>query len=310
LLRHHKPRIYAGLLCLAISMGPATAQAPMQDVSAGELAAEFRQMQADLDASPPLLPAQLPDGWTVTTSEGHYSIPAQRLRSLVDAGRTAVARQWLSRMAGQLESYSQAPDESASNGRQRLATILARREFAGVHPPNAWDLFRGRIAAWISSLLQRLFAAASQHSGAAQVLFWILVAAVVGFIAMLLLRLGRSGGPVLALPRGVPGMGARHWETWLRDAHQAAAGGQWEEAIHCAYWAAIARLQEGRALPEDGTRTPREYLHLIRSDQSPAGPLRALTFKLERFWYARQTAAASDFDESLKHLESLGCRVD
>jgi hypothetical protein len=267
-------------------------------------------MQAGLDASPPSLPASLPDGWSVTTSEGHYSIPAERLRSLVDAGRIAVARQWLGRMAGQLDSYSQAPDESASNAGQRLAAILARREFAGVHPPNAWDLFRGRIAAWISSLLQRLFAATGQHSGAAQVLFWILVAAGVGFVAILLLRLRRSGGPVLALPRVVPDMRTRHWETWLRDARRAAASGQWEQAIHCAYWAAVARLQESRALPEDGTRTPREYLHLIRSDQSPAGPLRALTLKLERFWYAKQTAAACDFDESLKHLESLGCRVD
>ena len=66
--------------------------------------------------------------------------------------------------------------------------------------------------------------------------------------------------------------------------------------------------QETRALPEDGTRTPREYLSLIRSDQPASGPLRALTLGLERFWYARQTAGAQEFEESLKHLGALGSR--
>jgi hypothetical protein len=108
----------------------------------------------------------------------------------------------------------------------------------------------------------------------------------------------------------VPPVAARNSENWLREARLAAAGGQWREAIHRTFWAAIARLQESRTLPEDRTRTPREYLRLIRPEQPSSGPLRALTLGLERFWYAKQAAGSGDFDESLKHLESLGWKVD
>ena len=301
-----KLSICAGLTCLLFSFPLLRAQTPGSTMSPAAVAGRLREIGSGLDANSPSLAASLPDQWNVVTSEGRYSISSEPLRARLGAGRISAARQWVGQMTEQLESYSTASPESASAARVRLSEILARREFSGVHPPSPWDLFRERMAAWLASQLQRLFAAAAERSGGGRVLFWILVAAATGFIAAWLIRLWSRADPMLALPRVVPGLTAHGWETWLREARLAASSGQWREAIHCAYWAAIARLQETRALPEDGTRTPREYLSLIRSDQPASGPLRALTLGLERFWYARQTAGAQEFEESLKHLGALG----
>jgi hypothetical protein len=100
-------------------------------------------------------------------------------------------------------------------------------------------------------------------------------------------------------------MAVRTEEEWLAAAHRAAAEGDWRQAIHNAYWAAITRLQRSGALPEDRTRTPREYLRLFSGRE----PLAALTSGLERFWYARRIARPEDFRESLNHLETLGCKA-
>jgi len=286
------------------------AQQPPPVFSPAELASQFRQIESTLNANPPLRPRSLPDQWNVVTSEGRYSIAAQPLRALLGAGRISAARQWVDHIASQLESYSKAPPESAESARQRLNTILARREFSNVHPPTAWDLFRERIGAWVASQFQRLLGLFGQYRAGGRVLFWVLIAAAIGFVAMLLIRLGTRDPASLALEHPAPQAAARNWEAWLQEARRAASAGQWREAIHGAYWAAIARLQENRSLPQDRTRTPREYLRLIAPEQPASSSLRALTLGLERFWYAQQTATAGDFEASLRHLDSLGCRID
>jgi hypothetical protein len=309
-LHRLKLSIYPGLTCLVFSFALAKAQTPLSTMGPVEFAGQLRKIGAGLDTNSPFLPASLPEQWNVVTPEGRYSISSQPLRALFGAGRFSVARHWVGQMAEQLESYSDAPPESASAARDSLNKILARREFSDVHPPSPWDLFRERVAAWLASQLQRIFAAVAQRSGGGRILFWIIVAVATGFLAMWLIQLWSRADPMLTLPRVVPGPAARSSDTWLHEARQAEARGQWREAIRCAYWAAIARLQETGALPEDRTRTPREYLRSIRADQPASGPLRALTLGLERFWYAKQTAGAKDFDESLKYLGSLGCKVE
>ena len=66
---------------------------------------------------------------------------------------------------------------------------------------------------------------------------------------------------------GTPGA-PRGWQHWLREARAAAARGDYRAAIHAAYWAAIAHLEETKSLPEDRARTPRESLRLIRPESA------------------------------------------
>jgi hypothetical protein len=99
--------------------------------------------------------------------------------------------------------------------------------------------------------------------------------------------------------------------------------GDSQQAIHCAYWAGVIRLQDVGALPADRTLTPREYLRNLSPgnfapdspDNKAVGPhsrqpLAALTQALERFWYARRSASNEDFRESLRQLAALGCDVE
>jgi hypothetical protein len=88
-------------------------------------------------------------------------------------------------------------------------------------------------------------------------------------------------------------------------ARQAADSGDHRQAIRCAYWAAIAWLQDNRALPANLTHTPRECVRIVKRE-----PLNSLTTGLERFWYAGQPPGPEDVQESFRQLEALGCKAD
>ncbi len=92
----------------------------------------------------------------------------------------------------------------------------------------------------------------------------------------------------LGVPDGAPS--ARGWELWWRDAESAAKGSQWREAVHFAYWASIARLEQKRLWPADKARTPREYPRLLKADDPRRAGLLQLTRSFERTWYGGRDA--------------------
>ena len=104
----------------------------------------------------------------------------------------------------------------------------------------------------------------------------------------------------------------RTWEEWLAAARGAAETGDSRQAIRCAYWAGIVRLQGSGTLPADRTLTPREYLGLLPREHPSElrQPLVSLTQGMERFWYARRPASNEDFRESLRQLAALGCDIE
>ena len=299
------------LFCLALLM-VASVHAPAAPLDPRGLAAQLRQIQADLDSEgAPAVLESLPSAWDVATAERRYSVSTEPLRMLLGSSDIPKARAWLDQVAQQLESFSKAPAEAVPNANARLGRILARPQFAGVHGPTAWDLFRERIALWVTSLLDKLFGFVAQHPTGGQILFWVLVALAVGALAAWLMRLWTRPDPTLSLPRPNPAARSRSWEAWVRAAREAANQGDPREAIRCTYWAAVARLQESQVLPEDLTHTPREYLRLISAPRAASlEPLTALTAGLERFWYAGHAADLGDFQTSLKQLEALGCKLD
>jgi hypothetical protein len=102
---------------------------------------------------------------------------------------------------------------------------------------------------------------------------------------------------------------ARDWQLWLADARRAAAAGEWREAIHFVYWAAISRLESrlgsGRLWPADRARTPREYLALVAADDPRRAGLATLTGSFERTWYGGRTAGESDYLQAEKLADGL-----
>jgi hypothetical protein len=106
----------------------------------------------------------------------------------------------------------------------------------------------------------------------------------------------------------VPALGAasaRDWQLWLADARRASAAGQWREAIHFVYWAAISRLESKRLWPADRARTPREYLALVAADDPRKPRLAKLTGSFERVWYGGRAAGENDYRQAEQQAEGL-----
>jgi hypothetical protein len=110
---------------------------------------------------------------------------------------------------------------------------------------------------------------------------------------------------------------SRSWQEWIFAAREAAARGDYRMAIHCAYWAGIARLQELGALSADRAKTPRENLRALAKSKlilpetlaTRHKALSLLTSRLEKSWYGYQIATEAEFRDSLTQLETLGCHL-
>jgi hypothetical protein len=101
---------------------------------------------------------------------------------------------------------------------------------------------------------------------------------------------------------------SRSWQEWLSQSREQAAQGQWRDAIHFGFWAAVSRLEAEGVWPPDKARTPREYLSAIPSSSLSKEPFSAITRRFEASWYGNRTATEADFTEFTLHLEKLGCR--
>ena len=263
------------------------------------------------------LRGSLPKRWSVTTPEGSFSVSSEPLRNQLTLLSSEQAQAWVNHLAQEVEFSAQGVSGS-SYAREELNHILARSEFAAVKPPSAWDLFRQRLAEWIERMLLRLLGGASKHPLGGEILFWFLIVAAVGVVAMWIFRFFASRDRGSALAPSTDVIAVRTWQEWVREAREAANRSDFREAVHAAYWAGIARLEDLGVVPKDRAKTPREYLKLVvapAEGQFPPAPvhrepLTALTKGLERIWYANRGAGPEDFRESLRQLEALGCSLE
>jgi hypothetical protein len=137
-------------------------------------------------------------------------------------------------------------------------------------------------------------------------------------LAFLAYRLLTQGDRIDSLHPEPVRMRSRSWQEWIRAAREAAARGEYRDAIHAAYWAGITRLQDAGALPLDRAKTPREYLRALSAPRAPEQeptekykePLSKLTTNLELAWYANRRAGSAEYSDTLQQAEALGCRLD
>lgn len=289
---------------------------------AASFAAELHRIAQILNRKPDskevaALRDSLPSHWEVNTPEGDYSISSEPLKGYLSSGSLDKADAWVIHLAEEVESSSKHVSTSPQ-AHEELDRILARPEYGAVHPPGWWELMRERITAWLERLLERVFSGIARHPIGGQILFWLLVVAGVGVIAAWVFRFFANRDRRPSLPKSVAVVVTRTWQEWIRAAREASNTGNYREAVHCAYWAGIVRLEDAGVLPKDRTKTPREYLRLVTEPApgqlaaSPAHrePLTVLTRGLERVWYANRGAGPGDYSESLRQLEALGCSLE
>jgi Domain of unknown function (DUF4129) len=312
-------------------VSPSTAAASLPNTQALTLpgfSAELRRLENLIGGgkSPDhfaALQRELPADWQVQTPSRTYSIATAPLRLLLQKESPDDAEAWLHNLRAQAESAeaeagAKQHDADAAASAE-LKSILAESRFGAVAPPGWLEVQRQKLYHWIGELFDKIFGGLARHPLGTEILFWMLIAGAVGFVAMLVWRyFARRDG----LDKWQAGAAApvrlRTWQEWLRTAREAAARGDYREAVHSAYWAGIFRLQDTGALPRDRAKTPREYLRALDAPRPASAesrekfkqPLAAITTLFERVWYANRGVREEDFIETLRQLEALGCRLD
>jgi Domain of unknown function (DUF4129) len=274
-----------------------------------------------------ILGKSLPSQWEINTGERHYSLSTAPLGELLyDAGREKNAKgiaakaaegaHWAFDLANQVKAYAGAKTDNGLSARPSLERILSRREFGSVHGPSAWDLFRQRVNRWIEGLLLRLFRQIGRYPMGATVLFWLVITAVVLWLAVFLFRYWTRRTELEELQAPETVVFVRTWQEWIQAARQAATRGDFREAVHSAYWAGISYLEDTEVVRKDRTRTPREYMRLVSnstqlvaSGRKKREALSALTVALEQVWYGSGPVSKQDFANAMQSVEALGCQL-
>lgn len=199
-----------------------------------------------------------------------------------------------------------APDYSQE--RNTMKQVLAGRDFRNLEAPTKRDSFLEKLGDWLNRLFETIGKLHANVDWMGPVIVWGFILATCVGLAWGLLQLERrwrirlvpeSDGPVAGAAS------ARNWQLWIDDARRAAADGQWREAIHFVYWAAISRLESKRLWPADRARTPREYLALVTTNDPRRAGLATLTGSFERTWYGGRKAGESEYMQAEKLAEGL-----
>jgi hypothetical protein len=268
----------------------------------------------------------LPRNWAVDVGGRHYDVPTDLLISrLVKAERQPElreqqlnqARDYLGAMAAETALLSAQPPPRMDSARAKLDAILARHEYGRTRQESWWEKIRARISEILTEALERIFRRVGGEASFGYVLLWIGVCAAAILIAYWIFRRWYRTARMEEMALQALAVPLRSWQEWIFAAREAAGRGDFRMAIHCAYWAGIARLQDLGALAPDRAKTPREYLRALSKSKlilpetlaNRHDALCMLTSSLEKIWYGYQVATEADFRDSLTQLEALGCHL-
>ena len=254
--------------------------------------------------------ASVPLQWTVRTGGGIITVDAGWIRQELTGATADTWRSIRQRVADRLDVIRREADgartPAGGDPASVLAATLATPEFQRAQSSNRIEQLKARIAEWILRLFTRLFGGAIGSSTLAKAFAWIAGAIALIALTMWLARVMTRRVPAtrLELDQAPPRAPARDWA--LR-ALTAARGGDLREAVRCGYHAAVLRLDEQGVWTIDESRTPREYMRLLRGDDARRVALGDLTRRFEQVWYGCRTATNDDARHVAEHLERLGC---
>ena len=217
---------------------------------------------------------------------------SQRLAALRQAARAAAT----------------SPDD-VQRSRSELDRILRASEFGGARGPSWFDLLKARIQNWIWRQFQKLFG----HFGHAQAIgnaiawIWIMITLATLLLTLWAVRYLLRGRLRTGMDLSAATPAGQDRRYWAREAHARAERGDYRGAVHAAYWAAVARMEESNLLPEDRARTPRESLKLLQRATAAYAPMANLTHHFEFIWYGYRAATVADWVDAKQQLEILEC---
>jgi len=271
-----------------------------------------QKLKDDPSTGVDLLQALPESSWRVRDDGKDFYIPTASLRHDVEDWQKKNSDALRERITAQLDALRsdardyQRPPSDVRPRHVLLDSILARREFKGVHGPTWLDRLKQRLMELLFRWLGRAFASSAIPTISDVLVYGVMVLAVLGVAYWMYRSIRESANLETIMPQPLA-VSTKQWPIWLREARAAGARGDWREAVHLAYWSGISFLEAQGRWHADAARTPREYLRLLpaSSEQQPA--LRALTNKLEIVWYGMGEAGPEAFQQTLVELERLGC---
>ncbi|HET9481702.1 MAG TPA: DUF4129 domain-containing protein [Candidatus Polarisedimenticolia bacterium] len=260
--------------------------------------------------------AGLPDELRVRYDGRTIRAPVAGVRdALIEASASGLPASDLDRIRAHLGTMllearaalqSRPPDLSGPQA--RLDTILARPEFGGGAGSDWFGALRSSVSDWMARLMKRIFGDSSDAGSllletAAWAGVAVLLAAAVVWTARMAGR-PRPSGSIVADARDDALEGSR---DWAELAAREAGAGRHRDAVRCAWWAAVRRLEEAGAWRVDRARTHREYLRLLPDEDGMRPAMREVTDLFEQVWYGGRPATQDDSRRTLMQLRSLGC---
>jgi hypothetical protein len=319
----------SGLLILAVMIAsclPCRAQTPVSGNGPASSASEldlqsYKNELARIEASSKNtqelreLRRSLPEYWTVNHGAKSYRVSTREISDALaqmqrEPKKTAVAEQ----LDARLQAMRRHADALAHPGvgptyaesEQKLKKILERGEFQDAAGPSAWEVARARINRWIFEHIIQLLRVLHINQKTGNMIAWsVIFLAVVLLFYIIYGWLTKASRTVQFRAEAEPVQSDAR--QWLHDALAAADQANFREAIHCAYWASVAHLEDIRILPRDRARTPRESLRILEHYPNEQGVLQAITRSFELIWYGYRPASATDWEGARQQLEKMGC---
>ena len=243
----------------------------------------------------------VPETWVVEDGGRRFVVPsrlfaARLLRAEKDSQSRGQeidqARNYLDALAAETAALSGHARPDIESARSRLNAILARPEYHRNREKSWWDKFRERINEMISNALDRLLGRVGGQKPLGYALLWIGVCAAAVLIAYWIFRNWFRAARTTEMDLLNAVIPVRSWQDWVFAARESAGRGDYRDAIHCSYWAGIARLRDLGALSADRAKTPREYLGALSKSKvlqpetftARKQALSLLTFRLEKIW--------------------------
>lgn len=312
------------LLCLLLACSPVPAEEPAEPLSAFQSQAAVAQgiVAACARSAAGCDAAQLPPAATVEGANGPFHARWTWLRETLERAHDAKTeakadtdrRHSMQAASAQIRSLlvtagqpTPLPQQTFVQARHEATRILASSEFQTDGGPGWFQRHIARIEDWLLRLFTGMGRLGHRAPWLAPLIEWGCFAlAAAGLLWYVRQTLNRQSLRIhLHEDNALHANSRRDATDWEQLAQQCAAEGDWREGVHCLFWAAIALLEGRRAWKPNATRTPREYVRLLRPGSEAQAALRALATLFERSWYGQAATGEQAFRSAEASLHVL-----
>lgn len=201
------------------------------------------------------------------------------------AALSVLSAQWAARaqaavLTGSAAADLRPPQRDPTVARDAARRVLDRPEYRRPAPT-----LLQRARRWVVEQLERLLGGLL-GSGRGATVFWVVVAAGVVVLVVVLARFGRGVTADPARRVTAATAGRRTPGEWRAEAESHEAAGRWRAGLRCRYRALVAELVERGLVDDVPGRTAGEYRTEVR-ERVPASaePFEEATDLFEQAWY-------------------------